>query len=147
MSFSCQNCTWHWTRSLDNCRKQAITRFEPTGWVMSEMENLSRFDSYFRLGHETDLRLLRIDVVGSVHPNVQPHPLTRFCIEPKHGRWTIHAGWSRVGVHGPILGNGVSDKEESRLVGGILHDVFLLGNLDKETGSLTASDLLLDMAG
>jgi hypothetical protein len=41
----------------------------------------------------------------------------------------------------------VSDNEERRLVGGILHDVFLLGNPNKETGSLTVSDLFLDVAG
>ena len=39
------------------------------------------------------------------------------------------------------------DDEDGRLVSRILHDVFLLGNPDKEAGALTVRDLLFDMVG
>jgi hypothetical protein len=41
----------------------------------------------------------------------------------------------------------VPDDEDGRLVSRILHDVFLLGNPDKEAGPLTVRDLLFDMVG
>jgi hypothetical protein len=41
----------------------------------------------------------------------------------------------------------VPDDEDGRLVSWILHDVFLLGNPDKEAGALTVRDLLFDMVG
>jgi hypothetical protein len=41
----------------------------------------------------------------------------------------------------------VPDDEDGRFVSRILHDVFLLGNPDKEAGTLTIRDLLFDMVG
>lgn len=39
------------------------------------------------------------------------------------------------------------DDEDGRLVRRILHDIFLLGNPNKEAGALTVRDLLFDMMG
>jgi len=41
----------------------------------------------------------------------------------------------------------VADCEDDRLVSRILHDVFLLGNLDKKVGGFTVADFLFDMVG
>jgi len=41
----------------------------------------------------------------------------------------------------------VPDDEDGRLVGRILHDVFLLGNPDKEAQSLAVPDLFFRMVG
>jgi hypothetical protein len=41
----------------------------------------------------------------------------------------------------------VPDDENSRFLGRILHDVFLLGNPDEEAGALTDGYLFFDMVG
>jgi len=46
-----------------------------------------------------------------------------------------------------MLWHIVADCEDDWLVGGTLHDVFLLGNSDKKVGGLTVADFLFDMMG
>jgi hypothetical protein len=83
--------------------------------------------------------------VASANPHVQPHSLCWVRVYAIHGCCPVHAGGLRVGVHCPILRNVVPDDEHGRFVRRILHNVFLLVNLDKETGTLTLRDLRFDM--
>ena len=59
----------------------------------------------------------------------------------------MHASGLWIGVYRPILRNVVPYDEDGRLVSSILHNVFLLGNLDKEAGALAFRDSIFHMVG
>jgi len=96
------------------------------------------------MSHEVPV-LVRLDGEASAHAHMQSHSLPRFRVHLKHSRSVFYADGLRLGVHSPILRNGVTDDEDGGFVGNILHQVFLLGDPDKEARTLAFADLFFDV--
>jgi len=73
--------------------------------------------------------------------------LPRFRVYLEYSRAIFNADRLRLGVHSPVLWNVVTDDEHNGLVGYILHEVFLLGYMDQEAGTLAVFDLFFDVMG